>query len=116
MLENDTDKVNEAVERLTEAMWGSYETAVENSTAMQETNTRMVRRLFESNIDLLRAQAEIQTKINRHTLESLAEQTRKHREALLELSRESLDAYDGFLGSLSSYYQEVSEGPEGSDR
>jgi hypothetical protein len=112
MFENDTDKVNEAVERMTEAMWGSYETAVENSTAMQETNTRMARRLFESNIELLRAQAEIQTEINRHTLESLAEQTRKHREALLDLSRESLDAYDGFLGSLSSYYQEVSEGPD----
>jgi uncharacterized membrane-anchored protein YjiN (DUF445 family) len=116
MFEKDADKVNEAVERLTEAMWGSYEAAVENTTSMQETNTRMVKSLFESNIELLRAQAEIQAEINQHTLQSLAEQARKHREAFLGLSRESLNAYDGFLDSLSSYYEEVSEEPESSDR
>lgn len=116
MFGRDADKVNEAVERLTEAMRGSYEAAWENTTAMQETNARMVRSLFESNIDLLRAQAEIQAEINNHTLQSIAEQARKHREAFLGLSQESLNAYDGFLDSLSSYYQEVSEEPESSGR
>jgi hypothetical protein len=108
MPRNDADKVNEAVERLTEAMWGSYETAVENTTAMQESNSRFVRSLFESNIELLKAQTEIQAEIHRHSLQSLADQIRKHREAFLELSRESLVAYDGFVDSLSSYYEEVS--------
>jgi hypothetical protein len=116
MLGDDTDKVNEAVERLTEAAWGSYETAVENTAAMHETNTRFARSLFQSNIELLRAQAEIQAEVNHHNLQSLAEQTRKHREALLELSRESLNAYDGFLGSLSSYYEEISEESERPER
>ena len=112
MLGDDTDKVNEAVERLTEAAWGSYEAAVGNTTAMHETNTRIARSLWQSNIELLRTQAEIQAEVNRHNLQSLAEQARKHREALLGLSRESLNAYDGFLGSLSSYYEEVSEESE----
>ena len=112
MLGDDTDKVNEAVERLTEAAWGSYEAAVENTTAMHETNTRIACSLFQSNIELLKAQAEIQAEVNRHNLQSLAEQARKHREALLGVSRESLNAYDGFLGSLSSYYEEVSEESE----
>lgn len=112
MIGNDADKANEAVERLTEVVWGSYESAVGNTSAMQETNARLARSLFENNIELLRAQTRIQAEINRHTLQSLAEQVRRHREAFLGLSRESLNAYDGFLDSLSSYYQEVSEEPE----
>jgi len=107
-----TDKVSEAVERLTEAMWGSYEAAVENTAAVQESNSRLARSLVESNIELLKAQTEIQAEINRHTLQSMAEQARKHREALLKLSRESLNAYDGFVDSLSSYYEEISKEPE----
>lgn len=112
MIGNDADKVNEAVERMTEAVWGPYEAALENTAAMRESNTRLVRSLFENNIELLRAQTEMQAEINRNTLQSIAEQARKHREALLGLSRESLNAYDGFLGSLSSYYEEVSEETE----
>jgi uncharacterized membrane-anchored protein YjiN (DUF445 family) len=114
MPREDADKVNEAVERMARTMWGSYETAVENTTAMQESNSRFVRNLFESNLELLRTQAEIQAELNRHTLQSLADQIRKHREALLELSRESLHAYDGFVDSLSSYYEEVSKEAESS--
>jgi uncharacterized membrane-anchored protein YjiN (DUF445 family) len=109
---DDADKVNEAVEKLAQTIWGSYETAVENTAAMQESNSRFVRSLFESNLELLRTQAETQAELNRHTLQSLADQFRKHREALMELSRESLDAYDGFVDSLSSYYEEVSKEAE----
>ena len=87
MLGKDPDKVNEAVERMTEARRDSYEAARENTAAMQETNNRLAWSLFESNIELL-----------------------------LGLSRESLNAYDGFLDSLSSYYEEVSEEPERFDR
>ena len=112
---DDADKANEAVERMARTMWGSYETAVENTAAMQESNSQFVRDLFESNLEVLRTQAEIQAELNRHTLQSLADQIRKHREALVELSRESLHAYDGFVDSLSSYYEEVSTEAESSD-
>ena len=109
---DDADKVNEAVERMAQTIWGSYETAVENTAAMQESNTRLARSLYEGNIKVLEAQVEIQADLQRHTLRGLAEQMRKHREAFQELSQESLGAYDGFLDSLSSYYKEVSKGLE----
>ncbi len=112
MGENNTDKVNEAVEELTKMVQDSYRMAVENTTAVQESNTRLARSLYEGNIKVLEAQVEIQADLQRHTLRGLAEQMRKHREAFQELSRESLSAYDGFLGSLSSYYKEVSKGLE----
>ncbi len=105
-------QINEAAERMAQTVLGSYETAMENTAAMQESNSRFIRNLFESNLELLRNQAEIQQELTRHTLQSLADQIRKHREALLELSRESLDAYDGFVDSLSSYYEEVSKEAE----
>lgn len=113
MPRNDTDKVNEAVERLTRVIWGPYEAAVENTAAMQESNSRLVRSLFESNIELLRAQARIQAEIHQHTLQSLADQMRQHREAFLKISQESLNAYDGFVDSLYSYHKEVAGEPEG---
>jgi hypothetical protein len=109
MVEKNTDKVNEAVEELTKVVQDSYRMALENTAAVQESNTRLARSLYESNIKVLEAQAEIQSDIHRHTLRSLAEQIRKHREAFQELSRDSLHAYDGFLDSLSSYHQEVSK-------
>lgn len=112
MVEKNTDKVNEAVEELTKVVQDSYRIAWENTAAVQESNTRLARSLYESNVKVLEAQVEIQADLQRHTLRGLAEQMRKHREAFQELSRESLNAYDGFLGSLSSYYKEVSKGLE----
>jgi hypothetical protein len=112
MVEKNTDKVNEAVEELTRVVQDSYRMALENTAAMQESNTRLARSLYESNVKVLEAQAEIQADIQRHTLRGLAEQIRKHREAFQGLSRDSLNAYDGFLDSLSSYHREVSKGLE----
>ena len=109
MVEKNTDKVNEAVEELTKVVQDSYRMALENTAAVQESNTHLARSLYESNIKVLEAQAEIQADIQRHTLRGLAEQIRKHREVFQELSRESLEAYDGFLDSLSSYHKEVSK-------
>ncbi len=111
-----TDKVDEAVEKLTGVVQGSYKAAVENTAAVQESNVRLARSLFEGNVEMLKAQAEIQAEIGQYTLQSVSEQVRKHREAFLEMSRESLNAYDGFLDSLSSYYKDVLGEPEDSGR
>src|SRR3712207_8749763 len=94
MVEKNTDKVNEAVEELTRVVQDSYRMALENTAAVQESNTRLAWSLYESNIKVLEAQAEIQADIQRHTLQGLAEQIRKHREAFQGLSRDSLNAYD----------------------
>lgn len=106
------EKVSESAEKLAEAVRGSYEAAIQNAAIVQESNTRLARSLFESNIEALKVQAEIQAEINHQALQSLAEQIRKNRKTFEELSRGSLDAYDGFLGSLSSYHEEVTREPE----
>ncbi len=105
----DADRIKEAFERLAGAVQDSYEAATEGAVSMRETNFRLTRSVYQSNTELLRAQAEIQADINRRTLASMAEQARRHRESLLKLSRGSLEAYDGFLGSLSSYYEDLSK-------
>jgi hypothetical protein len=111
MDEKDLNKVNEATERLTEAVRDSYEAAVESTAVVQESNIRLAQNLFESGVEALKIQAEI----NQHTLQNLAEQFRKHQEVFHELSRESLGAYEGFLDSLFLYYKEVLGEPEESD-
>ncbi len=72
---------------------------------------RLSRRFFENWVETLEDQAEL----NRRTLQGLRELAKAQSEVFDELSRESLDAYDGFLDSLSDYHEEVAEdrGPEG---
>jgi hypothetical protein len=45
-------------------------------------------------------------------MQDLTQLVREQREVFHQLSHESLDAYDGFVDSLSSYYEEVAEDPE----
>lgn len=104
----DAGRSEEALERLIEAVRSSYESALESAASAREANFRAARSVFESNAELIRAQAEIQAELNWNTLQSMAEGARRHRESFLKLSRGSLDAYDGFLGSLSSYQEELS--------
>ena len=104
MDKNDTEKANDgAAEKLTEAVRDYYETALESTAAVQESNARLARSFVEGSIEALEAQADV----NRHTLQSLAQLAREQQEAFQELSRRSLDAYDGFLDSLFFYYKEV---------
>jgi hypothetical protein len=114
-MDRGIDKVNDTVERMNETVREYYEAAIESTAAVQESNARLTRTFFESNIEALKVQAEIQAEIHNHTLESVAEQVRKNREAFLNLSRGSLNAYDSFLDSLSSYYEEVLGESEESD-
>jgi hypothetical protein len=112
MDKREIEKVAEAFEKVTEAAQDSYRATVENAAAVNESNNRLARSILESNVEALRVQAEIQASFNRHTLQGLTEQIRKNREVFLRLSRKSVNAYDGFLDSLSSYYEVVSEGLE----
>jgi ectoine hydroxylase-related dioxygenase (phytanoyl-CoA dioxygenase family) len=109
MDKKEVEKVAEAFEKVTEAARDSYRATVENAAAVNESNNRLARSILESNAKALRVQAEIQASFNRHTLQGLTDLLRKNREVFLGLSRKSVNAYDGFLDSLSSYYEEVSE-------
>lgn len=108
MNERDADRIKEAFERLASVVQDSYETAVKGAASMQETNLHLTQNIIENHAELLKAQAEIQSDLSLRTLDNIAEQAQRHRESLLQLSRGSLDAYEGFLGSLSSYYEELS--------
>jgi hypothetical protein len=107
MVEKNADKVNEVAKKMTEAVHASYETAVESTTTVQESHARLAQSLFESGVEALKIQTEIQTELRDQTLQSMGEQLRRHREVFQEVSRESLNAYEGFLGSLFSYYRDT---------
>lgn len=89
----------------------SYKAAVDHAFEVQKGGMRLSRRFFENWLETL----EDQTELNRRTLQGLQELVREQREVFHELSRESLDAYDGFLDSLSSYQEEVSDTKESED-
>ena len=74
----------------------------------QKSGIRLSRRFFENWVETLEDQAEL----NRRTMQGITELVREQREVFRELSHESLDAYDGFVDSLSTYYDEVAEESE----
>ena len=90
---------------LSETIWDSYREILEGTLAAQERNVELTLNVFESGMETLEAQAEL----NRRAARELARRMREQREAFQALSRESADAYEGFLGSLSDYYRDISE-------
>lgn len=108
MDEKDARRAGDAAEELDKLARESYKAAVDQAFDAQKSGMRLSRRFFENWIETLEDHAEL----NRRTMQGLAELVREQREVFRELSRESLDAYDGFVDSLSSYYEEVSEEPE----
>jgi hypothetical protein len=105
MDEKDIRRAEEAAEKLDEIARESYKAAVDQAFEAQKSGLRLSRRFFENWVETLEDQAEL----NRRTMQGL---TQLVREVFHELSHESLDAYDGFVDSLSSYYEEVAEDPE----
>ena len=103
MNEKDTNRIDGAAEELAKAATESYRAAVDRAFAAREGNTRLARRFFEEWVDTVQDQAEL----NHRAMQSLAELAREQREIFQELSVESLNAYDGFLDTLFSYYKEV---------
>ena len=96
---------------ISETIWDSYREILQGTLAAQERNVELTLNVFESGMETLEAQAEL----NRHAVRDLARRMREQREVFREISRDSTEAYDGFLGSLSDYHRDVSgeEGREG---
>ena len=107
----DFDGVNKAAEEIARAVLASYEAAMHRMLTAQRRNAELAGSVFETGIETLRAQAAF----NLRMAQDLTEKVREQSEAMGQMSRESADAYAGFLGSLSSYYREVSEEPEEHD-
>ena len=102
MDEKDIRRAGKAAEELDEIARESYKAAVDQAFEAQKSGVRLSRRFFENSVEALEDQAEL----NRRTMEGLTQLVREQREVFHELSHESLDAYDGFVDSLSSYYEE----------
>ena len=108
MDERDVWRHREAAERLDEITREGYRSAVDQAFEAQKSGMRLSRRFFENWVETLDDHAELQ----RRTFSNLQELVRDQREVFQELSRESGDAYDGFLDSLDVYQEEVSRRDE----
>ncbi len=104
MDERDVRRNREAAERLDEITREGYRTAVDQAFEAQKSGMRLSRRFFENWVETLDDHAEL----NRRTFSNLQELVEEQREVFRELSRQSGDAYDGFLDSLDVYQEEIS--------
>ena len=112
MDERDVRRSREASERLDRLAREGYKAAVDRAFEAQKSGMRLSRRFFENWVETLDDHAEL----NRRTLGSLQQLVREQREVFRELSRESVDSYDGFLDSLDTYHEELSKLDEREDR
>ena len=108
MDEREARRNREVAERLDEIAREGYKSAVDQAFEAQKSGMRLSRRFFENWVETLDDHAEL----HRRTLNNIQELVREQRDVFRELSRESGDAYDGFLESLDAYQDEIS----GSDR
>ena len=105
MDKRDENRVKETGDEASKAARELYRAAVDRAFEVQKSNMRLSRKFFENWIETLENHAEF----NRRTMQDLTELVREQREVYRALSGESLDAYDGFVDSLSAYYEEVSK-------
>jgi hypothetical protein len=111
MDERDARRNRKASERLDRLTREGYRAAVDQAFEAQKSGMRLSRRFFENWVETLDDQAEL----NRRTLSNLQELAREQHEVFRELSRESVDSYDGFLDSLDAYQKDISNLQERDD-
>jgi hypothetical protein len=108
MDEKDQERARDASEEMDRLSRESYKAAVDRAFEVQKGGMRLSRRFFENWLETLEDHAEL----NRRTMQGLTELVREQREVFRMMSRESLEAYDGFVDSLASYAEEVWEDDE----
>ena len=108
MDEKGANRAGEAAEEMDRLARESYRAAVDRAFDVQKSGMRLSRRFFENWIETLEDHAEI----NRRAMRSLTELVREQQEAFGRMSRESFYAYDGFVDSLATYYEELSREEE----
>ncbi len=105
MDERDVRQNREAAQRMDRITREGYKSAVDQAFEAQKSGMRLSRRFFENWVETLDDHAEL----NRRTFSNLHELVKEQRELFRELSRESGDAYEGFLDSLDVYQEEISK-------
>ena len=104
MDERDAQRNRDTSERLDRLTREGYRAAVDQAFEAQKSGMRLSRRFFENWVETLDDHAEL----NRRTLRRVQQLVREQREVFRDLSRESVDAYDGFLDSLDAYQEDIS--------
>src|SRR5215216_2737166 len=110
MDEKDQEQARDATEEMDRLARESYRAAVDRAFDVQKSGMRLSSRFFETWVESLEGHAEL----NRRTMRGLTELVREQREVLEALSQESLDAYDAFVESLSSYQNQLESDEGGS--
>ncbi len=103
-MNGELERQREAAEKLDVATRESYRAAVDHAFELQKDGMKLSRAFFQNWVETLEEGAEI----NRRALEDLQRVAAEQRQVFCGLSRESLDAYDGFLDSLRHYDEEIS--------
>ncbi len=103
-MNGELERQREAARRLDAAAKESYRAAVDHAFELQKDGMKVSRAFFQNWVETLEEGA----RINRQALEDLQAIAAEQRRVFFDLSRESLDAYDGFLDSLSAYDDEIS--------
>jgi trans-aconitate methyltransferase len=109
--ERDAQRNRDTSERLDRLTREGYRAAVDQAFEAQKSGMRLSRRFFENWVETLDDQAEL----NRRALGRLQQLAEEQRDVFRELSRESVDAYDGFLDSLDAYQEDISNLEERDD-
>jgi trans-aconitate methyltransferase len=109
--EREARRNREASERLDRLTREGYKAAVDQAFEAQKSGMRLSRRFFENWVETLDDQAEL----NRRALDRLRQLVSEQSEVFRELSRDSVDAYDGFLDSLGAYEEDISNLKERED-
>jgi hypothetical protein len=109
MDEQHQQRVNEAAERLANALVESYRVLAERGASGQELNAELTQQFLDRVIDNLQAQAEDTREMTR----ALAEQQQRGQEASRQLTQESVAAYMDFVNSMFSYFQAAPQAAEG---
>ena len=99
--QSQQQRVNEAAEKFTDALVGSYQTVTEHTVTAQERNVELTQQFFNAVLNNLRAQADG----NLETTQQLADQQRRQQEATQALTQESVNAYMDFINSMFSFWQ-----------
>jgi len=99
MDERQQRQVNEAAENFAHSLTEAYRAVAGRSVSAQELNAQFTQQFFNGVINNLRTRAQN----NRALAEDLIEQQRKQQEASQALTRESVNAYMDFLGSVFAY-------------
>jgi hypothetical protein len=104
-MDEQQQRITQAAQQFTDALVEGFRTTAQRGVNAQEQNAQLTQEFFYRVIEHLRTQA-VDT---RQMGQQLADQQQRASEAGQQLTRESVEAYTGFVNSMFSFYQRSAE-------